>query len=107
MNDANQPPQPEVLEATWDRARIATLFDELRQHAEIHRIQVRTLPASGSPHDTTATLDEAGRLLQEDRAVAVQIYYRFDDQCWCDSLFPDGDSIRVVRTALPADRFPL
>ena len=103
---SNEPPPPELFEATWTGEQVETLFSDLDEHAEIERVQVRSAgSAGGRPEDRACTLEEARSMLRNREARAIQIYYRFDGAFWCDTLFPANDSIRIVRTTVPDDRW--
>ena len=100
MNDSNESATaPEVLEDRWEMQKVDSLFDDLRQGAEVQHVQVRR-NADGVSEDQVATLDEAQRLLHCGQAKAIQIRYRFENQSWCDTLMIESEDVRIIRTRL-------
>jgi hypothetical protein len=95
-HEADKPEQPEVLMAEWDLAQVLTLFDDLERGADVKHVQVRS-SISKSTNDTKATLGEAKQQLTDGSAKAIQIYYDFEQQSWCDTLMVLPDCIRVIR----------
>ena len=103
---SDPPATPELFEGLLDGQQVAALFADLREHADIRRVQVRSAaPAGIGVSDRTVPLAEARRLLQEGSVAAVQIYYDFDGKVWCDTLFPTRDSVRLLRAVVPPARF--
>ncbi|MCA9264660.1 MAG: hypothetical protein KDA60_12455 [Planctomycetales bacterium] len=102
MTTPDEPEQPEVVEANWDHEQIAALFADLSQGADIKHVQVRSRTAANRVDDRQVTLQQAHELLQDGRARAIQIYYEFNGLSWCDTLVPQSDSVRIIRTLLPA-----
>ena len=103
MTDAHQD-QPELFEAYWDRHQVDALFADLKQGARISQVQVRTMSGTNRLSDSAVTLEQAHELLDHGRAKAIQIYYDYDGKNWCDTLMALPDSIRIIRTTVPADR---
>ena len=101
MTDAPHDP-PEVLEAYWDRSQVDTLFADLQRGATIKRVHVRTAAASHRPIDEAVSLEQARERLDDCHTKAIQIYYDFGGQGWCDTMFLLPDKIRIIRTMLPA-----
>lgn len=104
MTEPHDDQQPEVLEACWDREKIKALFRDLKQGAEVSQVQVRTSSVNSRAQDSLVTLDQAQELLDDVDTTAIQIYYKYDDQSWCDTLMVLPDTIRIIRTILPSTR---
>ena len=103
MTDAPQD-QPELFEAFWDRDQVDALFADLKQGANIRQVQVRTISGNNRPSDTTVGLEQAHQLLDHGDTKAIQVYYDYDGNSWCDTLMPTPEAIRIVRTTIPSDR---
>ena len=102
MTDTDdQQQQPDVLEAYWDRDQVEALFADLKLGAKVTQVQVRTGAVSNRPQDSVMSLDEAREMLHDGVAKAIQIYYEYDGETWCDTLMPLPDTIRIVRTTVP------
>lgn len=98
MDEPDQTPLPDVLEATWDRETIDAFFSDLEQGAVVKHVQVR---ATGvGPRDAAVTLQQAKQLLDDGAAQAIQIHYEFDGQAWCDTLIVSPTNVRVIRTVI-------
>ena len=104
MTDTDDQHQPDVLEAYWDRERVDALFADLKQGAIVTQVQVRTSSGNHRPSDSAVTLDQARELLNNGLAKAIQIYYEFDGDHWCDTLMPLTDTIHIIRTTVPPSR---
>jgi hypothetical protein len=98
MDEPDQTLFPDVLEATWDRETVDSLFSDLEQGAVVKHVQVRATRVG--PRDAAVTLQEAKRLLDDGTAQAIQIHYEFDGQAWCDTLIVSPTTIRVIRTVI-------
>ena len=92
----NESNEPEVLMVEWDLAQVLTLFDDLDQGAEVKHVQVRSSMGKGTD-DAAVTLGDAKQMLTDGTAKAIQIYYDFEHQSWCDTLMVLPDCIRVIR----------
>ena len=93
---------PEVFEASWCREQVDALFHDLQQGAAVSKVQVRTATSNSRPEEvTTVTLEQAREMLADGQARAMQIYYEFDGQTWCDTLLLTPDAIRIVRYNVP------
>jgi hypothetical protein len=104
MTDTDDHHPPDVLEAYWDRDRVAALFADLEQRAEVRHVRVRTASGNNRPEDSAVTLEQARELLNDNLAKAIQIYYEYDGESWCDTLMPSPNSIHVIRTNVPPER---
>lgn len=104
MPDADDHQQPEVLAANWDREQVDALFADLKQGAKVKQVQVRTSSGNNGPEDSTVTLEKASELLDDGRVKAIQIYYDYDSQTWCDTLMVLPGTIRIVRTTVSHSR---
>ena len=94
--DANRAEEPEVLVAEWDLPQVLALFDDLDQGADVKHVQLRS--SSGpSTNDSSVSLSQARHMLSNGTAKAIQIYYEFDGQSWCDTLMALSEKIRVIR----------
>ena len=104
MTDTDDHRPPEVLEANWDRDRVAALFTDLQRGAEVRHVQVRSTSGNNRSEDSTVTLEQARELLDDNLAKAIQIYYEYDGKSWCDTLMPSHDTIHILRTIVPPNR---
>lgn len=95
-HEADPPNEPEVLMAEWDLPKVLTLFDDLERGAEVKHVQARSSMGK-STNDTSVSLGEAKQMLSDGSAKAIQIYYDFEQQSWCDTLMVLPDCIRVIR----------
>ena len=93
-----------MLEACWDRDQVDALFADLKQGAEVKQVQVRTTSGDHRPKDSPLTLEQARELLDDSRTKAIQIYYEYDSQSWCDTLMVLPDTFRIIRTIVPKNR---
>ena len=97
-HEASNSDEPEVLMVEWELAQVLTLFDDLKQGATVNHVQVRSTMGK-STNDSQVTLADARQMLAEGTAKAIQIYYDFEEQSWCDTLMVLPDCIRVIRAA--------
>jgi hypothetical protein len=104
MTETDPHHQPEVLEAYWDRDQVDALFADLKRGAEVRQVQVRTNSDNTRPEESTVTLEQACKLLDDSRTTAIQIYYEYDGKSWCDTLMVSPDTIHIVRTTVPQSR---
>jgi hypothetical protein len=101
MTDSDDQHQPDVLEAYWDRDQVDALFADLKQGATVKQVQVRASSGDNRPEGSVTTLEQARELLDDGLAKAIQIFYEFGGETWCDTLIPLPDTIRIVRTTVP------
>ncbi len=87
---------PELLQAEWGADQVMQLFDDLRDGAEVEHVQMRA--AKG---DRTTTLVEAKLAFADGSAQAIQVRYRFEDEMWCDTILPNEQTTKIIRTRLP------
>jgi hypothetical protein len=104
MTETDPHHQPEVLEACWDRDQVDSLFADLKRGAEVRQVQVRTTSGNNRPEESAVTLEQARELLDDGRTTAIQIYYDYDGESWCDTLMVSPNTIRIVRTTVPQSR---
>lgn len=104
MTETDPHYQPEVFEAYWDRDQVDALFADLKQGAEVRKVQARTTSGNNRPEESAVTLEQARELLDDGLATAIQIYYEYDDKTWCDTLMISPNTIRIVRTTVPQSR---
>lgn len=102
MTDDALDPPPDVLEALWDREQVDALFADLELAAAIRHVQVRHKSGRHQPTDAAVTLPRAHQLLKDGLVTAIQIYYDFESQTWCDTLIVLENTYRIVRTTVPA-----
>ncbi len=72
------------------------LFDDLRDGAEVEHVQLRTATS-----DRTTTLTEAKHAFADSSAEAIQVRYRFENELWCDTIMPNEQTTKIIRTRLP------
>jgi len=90
---------PELLEGVWPRGRILELFEDLHLGAEVSHVQLRERTAEGV-QDHTTSLDQARDSFETGAAQAIQIRYTFEEETWCDTLMPQGNATKVIRTRM-------
>lgn len=88
---------PEVLQAVWPRHQVLDFFADLRAGANVDHVQVRSRNADGI-EDRKTTLREAEALFTAGDAQAIQVKYRFDGEAWCDTVLPQADGAKVIRS---------
>lgn len=88
---------PEVLQAEWPRHQVLTYFGDLTAGAEVDHVQVRSRGPDGI-EDRKTTLRQAETLFTAGDAQAIQIKYRFAGEAWCDTLLPQADGAKVIRS---------
>jgi hypothetical protein len=104
MTDTHDFQLPEVLEAYWERNQVEDLFADLKRGAEVRQVQVRTSSSHNRPEDASVTLEQARESLDDSLTQAIQIYYEYEGQNWCDTLMLLPDTIHIIRTTLPSNR---
>lgn len=90
-------PEPEILQAEWDREQVLQLFADLAAGAEVQHVQLRTKDA-----DSPATLQAAEEAFIRGNAEAVQVRYLFEQEAWCDTIMPGNPTTKIIRNRLPA-----
>ena len=101
-NHSDQPIEdtlPELLQAEWGADQVMQLFDDLRDGAEVEHVQLRA-----SKDDRTTTLAEAKLAFASGSAQAIQVRYRFEGEMWCDTILPNKQTTKIIRTRLPQTR---
>jgi hypothetical protein len=94
---SEQSPLPDLFTAEWDDGQVAELFDDLSRGADVRQVQIRAAAKSQQPGGA-ATLDEARQRFINRTAVAIQIYYEFESQVWCDTLMIGPQITKIIRT---------
>ncbi|MFO0546800.1 MAG: hypothetical protein U0271_00365 [Polyangiaceae bacterium] len=94
---------PPVLLATFDSEMVLFFWSELRDHAELLDVCVKTKPGSRAVVDTSLGADLAMRMERALRAMiageilGVQLRYRHGKDVFRDTLLQRGESFSVVR----------
>ena len=87
-----------VLTARLTGAQLETLWSDLRHGAT--GLRVLAQPRAGT-RSRAVGLDDARAAVEAGER--VQIRYRVDGRAWSDTLFPEDDSVRLVRCPLPEE----
>lgn len=89
-------PIPELLQVEWPADQVLQLFDDLRDGAVVEHVQLRSPTV-----DTTVTLAQAKKAFAEQKAEAIQVRYRYEDEAWCDTIMPGDPTTKIIRNRLP------
>ncbi len=92
---------PELQAGELDDAGLRALFRDLQALAEIDEIRLKQ-GAADRAADRSPSLHDALLQILGRKVRGVQIRYRYDGECWCDTVLSGPDGHRVVRMAEPA-----
>jgi hypothetical protein len=87
---------PEILQAEWAKDQVLQLFADLSEGAVVQHVQLKSSTTNG-----TVTLAVAEAAFAADRAQAIQVRYRFQDDVWCDTIMPGSPTTKIIRSRLP------
>ncbi len=97
MSDDQPSPESIVLhQGVLDAPRLAELFADLAEYAEITAILLKG-GAAQYAGEQEVTLAQAHAQLAAGAVRGAQIRYRFEGRAWCDTLLHGPGGLRVVR----------
>lgn len=94
MTDPDEP-LPELRDATLDEQGLAELLQELGALTEVREVRVKGNAATRGV-SVEPSLDGARAAIAA--GAAVQIRYEYRGQIWCDTLMPQADRVRLIRS---------
>ena len=85
-----------IHEGILDEATLDQLFSDITQCTQLIEVMVKHDPRAYTP-ETSFTLDDARRMLNDGSARGVQLRYTYNGAQWWDTLMRTPSGVRLVR----------